>query len=50
MNRAERRRQDKLGETAIGSDRTRQALALLAEGASHHQAGRLKQAESIYRQ
>lgn len=50
MNRAERRRQDKLGETAIGSDRTRQALALLAEGASHHQAGRLQQAESIYRQ
>ena len=49
MNRAERRQQEKLRKKTLRSDPTKQALALLAEGLSHHKAGRLQEAESTYR-
>lgn len=46
MNRAERRRQEKFQRSHGHAVHVR---ALLAEAAGHHQAGRLQQAEALYR-
>ncbi len=48
MNRAERRRQDKRADKALGSDRGRELAPLLSEGMAHHRAGRLREAEACY--
>lgn len=47
MNRAERRRQEKLGKVPPP---TSDLKALLNEAIAHHQAGRLSQAEQLYRE
>ncbi len=47
MNRAERRRQEKRERSQGDAVHVR---ALLAEATGHHQAGRLQQAESLYRE
>ncbi len=50
MNRAERRRQEKLQHGPAPSPKTRSLKTLLDEAVAHHQAGRLEQAEQLYRQ
>ena len=50
MNRAERRRKGKLHHGSAPSPRTRSLKTLLDEAIAHHQAGRLQQAEQLYRQ
>jgi Flp pilus assembly protein TadD len=48
MNREERRRQEKLLARRSGGAHTQTTRALIAEGAAHHQAGRLDKAERAY--
>lgn len=48
MNRAERRRQEKRADRALGTDRGRELAPLLSEGMAHHRAGRLREAEGCY--
>ncbi len=49
MNRAERRRQEKLSARAGGATDSVAAKALLDQANAHHQAGRLQEAEGAYR-
>jgi Flp pilus assembly protein TadD len=48
MNREERRRQEKLRARRSGGADSQTTRALIAEGAAHHQAGRLDKAERAY--
>ena len=50
MNRAERRRQDKVADRALKSDRGREIAPLLSQGMAHHRAGRLREATGCYQQ
>ena len=50
MNRAERRRQAKAVRKKAKSEPTAAVVDLLQQGLGHHQAGRLAEAESAYRE
>ena len=50
MNRAQRRRQEKLQAKNSPLDSGRKVHALLAQGMGHHKEGRFNQAESLYQQ
>ena len=50
MNRAERRRQGKHDHAPAPSHKTSALKSLLDEAVAHHKAGRLQQAEHLYRQ
>ncbi len=48
MNRAQRKRQEKMMATATSSPRGRHLLALLSQGMAHHKAGSFKEAAALY--
>jgi protein O-GlcNAc transferase len=50
MNRKQRRAEEKLGRAAPASAPSAHALSLFAKAVAHHQAGRMAEAESLYRQ
>lgn len=50
MNRADHRRQDKLGHTSGSGVQAPEIRTLFAEAVAHHQARRFQQAEQLYQQ